>query len=99
MGATQTRSQTSPPEEPGADRQVEGDTRDWEMNPMHRNLYFGRQTHLTNQSCCLSRSPPSPLLGGELEAVVEQRTENMGFLEHENEAPMAEMEENHLCGL
>lgn len=34
-----------------------------------------------------------------MEAVVEQRTENMGFLEHENEAPMAEMEENHLCGL
>lgn len=75
-----------------ADRQLEGDTRDWQMKPVHKNPSFSHGTHLINQPSCLSRSSPSPLLGGELEATKEQRTNNMDFLEHEKEAPIAEMQ-------
>lgn len=64
-----------------------GETRDWQMSPVHKNPCFGSRTHLTN-----SRPSPTPLLGGELEATAKQRTENAGFLQHEKGAPMGEME-------
>jgi len=69
------------------------------MNTEHKNPPFRQGTLLINQPSCLSHSSPSPLLGGELEATEEQRTKNMDFLEHEEEAPMGEMQKNHLCGL
>lgn len=82
----QTRSQTPLPGEPEADRQVEGDTRDWQINSVRKNPSFRQGTHFMNQPRCSSHSSPSHSLGEELEATAEQRTKNMDFLEHEKEA-------------
>lgn len=62
------------------------------MNPAHKNPSFRQGTHPINQPSCLSQSSLSPLLEGELEAMEEQRTKSIDFLEHEKEAPMGEMQ-------
>lgn len=62
------------------------------MNPAHKNPTFRQGINLTKQPSCSSHSFPSPSLGGALEATGERRTKNMGFLEHEKEAPTGELQ-------